>query len=118
MKKKICISLIIVIMLSMLHLGASRNVYATEYYEGFEKVGTIEIEKIGLNYPILVKATDAALEKSVAVMYPAENVETKVNQPGNVVIMGHNYKNGKFFSNLNKVAVGDEITMEASRRYD
>lgn len=28
---------------------------------------------------------------------------------GNIVIAGHNYRNGKFFSNLKKVSTGDKI---------
>ena len=33
----------------------------------------------------------------------------KLNEVGNVVIAGHNYRNGMFFSNLKKVSTGDKI---------
>ena len=39
-------------------------------------------------------------------MYPSN---PKLNQPGNVVIIGHNYRNGKFFSNNKKLDLGDKI---------
>ena len=31
------------------------------------------------------------------------------NQIGNMVVLGHNYKNGKFFSNLLKIHIGDVV---------
>ena len=34
-----------------------------------------------------------------------------LNEPGNVVIIGHNYRNGKFFSNNKKLSVGDKINI-------
>lgn len=79
-----------------------------QYYNGYVMIGYIEINKTGIKYPILEKGTDKALEVSVAVMYP-EDAASKLNQPGNVVIMGHNYRNGKFFSNNKKLVTGDKI---------
>jgi len=88
-----------------------------EYYNGYVMIGTIKIPKTGAEYPILEKGTDKALEVSVAVMYP-DNAILKLNQPGNVVIMGHNYRNGKFFSNNKKLGTGDivEITSYTGTR--
>lgn len=77
-----------------------------QYYNGFVMIGYIEIPKTNLKYPILEKGTDKSLEVSVAVMYPNNPV---LNQPGNVVIMGHNYRNGKFFSNNKKLSTGDKV---------
>lgn len=34
---------------------------------------------------------------------------------GNLVIVGHNYKNGKFFGNLKKLAEGDIIFLLSSK---
>lgn len=76
------------------------------YYNNFVMIGYIEIPKIGKKLPILEKETVASLEQSVAVRYP-EN--PKLNTPGNVVIAGHNYRNGQFFSNLKNVSTGDII---------
>ena len=76
------------------------------YYNNFVMIGYIEIPKIGIKYPILEKETVASLEQSVAVRYPDN---PNLNQPGNVVIAGHNYRNGQFFSKLENVATGDVI---------
>lgn len=76
------------------------------YYENFVMIGHIEIPKINLKYPILEEETVKSLEKSVAVRYP---MDAKLNTVGNVVIVGHNYRNGMFFSNLKKVAIGDKV---------
>ena len=75
-------------------------------YKGFYTLGSIEIPKTGVKYPILEKVTKRSLEISVAVVWP-ENAE--LNKPGNVVIVGHNYRNGIFFSNNKKLSKGDKI---------
>jgi len=76
------------------------------YYNNFVMIGYIEIPKISIKYPILEKETVASLEQSVAVRYPDN---PKLNEPGNVVIAGHNYRNGQFFSNLKNVSTGDVV---------
>lgn len=78
------------------------------YYNNYVMIGYIEIPSIKIKYPILEKETVASLEQSVAVRYP-NNPE--LNKVGNVVIVGHNYKNGMFFSNLKKVSTGDKINI-------
>lgn len=73
-------------------------------YKGFNVVGTIEIPKTNLKYPILEKVTKKSIETAVAVMYgPGPN------EVGNTTIMGHNYRNGLFFSNNKKLSNGDKI---------
>lgn len=76
------------------------------YYNNFVMIGYIEIPKISIKYPILEKETVPSLAQSVAVRYPDN---PKLNEPGNVVIAGHNYRNGQFFSNLKNVTTGDII---------
>ena len=34
---------------------------------------------------------------------------------GNLVIVGHNYKNGEFFGNLKKLTVGDNIFLASTK---
>lgn len=75
-------------------------------YKGFYTLGSIEIPKTGVKYPVLEKVTKKSLETSVAVVWP-QNAE--LNKPGNVVIVGHNYRNGLFFSNNKKLSKGDKI---------
>lgn len=74
-------------------------------YKGFEVVGTIQIPKIDLKYPILEKLTPKSLKTSVVLMYTAQGL----NKEGNSVIIGHNYRNGTMFSNVDKLTNGDYI---------
>lgn len=74
-------------------------------YKGFVVVGTIQIPAIDLKYPILEKNTKKSLETSVALMYTSNGL----NEVGNSVIIGHNYRNGTMFSNVKKLKKGDII---------
>ena len=73
-------------------------------YKGFPMVGYIEIPKTDLELPVLKEATMNAMETSVCIL-----TGSGLNQPGVTVISGHNYRNGLFFSNNAKLAVGDKI---------
>ena len=75
-----------------------------QMYKGYPVIGTIEIPTINLKYPILEKVTKGSIEVAVARMYGVGP-----NQEGNIVIAGHNYRNGQFFSNNHKLAVGDKV---------
>ncbi|MCL2384040.1 MAG: sortase [Oscillospiraceae bacterium] len=77
-------------------------------------VGTIEIPAINLDYPILERSTNNAIDIAVAVMHPT-NPEDALNRPGNVTITGHNYRNGRFFSNNSRLALGDRIYIVDTR---
>lgn len=73
-------------------------------YQGFGVLGTMEIPAINFKYPVLEKVTKKSIETAVAFLYGAG-----LNQPGNTVIIGHNYRNGLFFSNNKKLKVDDKI---------
>ena len=73
-------------------------------YKGFGVLGTMEIPAINFSYPVLEKVTKKSIETAVAFLYG-----TGLNQPGNSVIIGHNYRNGLFFSNNKKLNIGDKI---------
>lgn len=73
-------------------------------YKGFGVVGTMEIPATNFKYPILEKVTKKSIETAVAFLYGSG-----INQPGNSVIVGHNYRNGLFFSNNKKLNIGDKI---------
>ena len=75
-------------------------------YKGYNVLGTIQIPKTNIEYPVLEKPARKALEIAVAALYPKDAV---LNSKGNVVIIGHNYRNGKFFSNNKKLSNGDKI---------
>ena len=76
------------------------------YYNNYVMSGYIEIPTIKIKYPVLEDETVSSLEQSVAIRYPSH---ATLNSVGNVVIVGHNYRNGMFFSNLKKVSTGDKI---------
>ena len=73
-------------------------------YKGFGVLGTMEIPATNLKYPILEKVTKNSIEPAVAFLYGSG-----INQSGNSVIIGHNYRNGLFFSNNKKLNIGDKI---------
>ena len=82
--------------------SASSNQKKT--YKGFGVLGTMEIPAINFKYPVLEKVTKKSIETAVAFLYG-----NGLNQPGNSVIIGHNYRNGLFFSNNKKLNMGDKI---------
>ena len=86
--------------------GTENNKRKRIYYKDYPVVGYIKIAKTSVDYPILLDISPGALDTAVGVMYPSN---PKLNQPGNVVIIGHNYRNNKFFSNNKKLEIGDEI---------
>lgn len=73
-------------------------------YKGFGVLGTMEIPATNFRYPVLEKVTKKSIETAVAFLYGSG-----LNEPGNSVIIGHNYRNGLFFSNNKKLNIGDKI---------
>ena len=65
---------------------------------------TTEEPKTKCEYPILSEVTKHSIEVAVAVLYGPG-----LNEPGNTVIVGHNYRNGMFFSNNKKLTKGDMV---------
>ena len=72
----------------------------TEYYT----IATISIPKINVNYPILSETTTELLKISPCKFWGADP-----NQVGNFCIVGHNYRNSKFFSKVPTLENGDII---------
>ena len=87
--------------------GGSSSSSKRQQYRGHDVAGAISIPKINIDYPILEEISADALSDGVILLYPT-NAEA-LNQPGNVVIAGHNYRNGAFFSNLKRVSNGDKV---------
>ncbi len=87
--------------------SAGENNKTKQTYKGFNVIGTIEIPKTNITYPVLEgPPTVKNLEIAVAALYPQY---AELNTVGNVVIVGHNYRNSLFFSNNKKLAKGDII---------
>lgn len=81
-----------------------KNSEKGEDLRNYTIVGKIEIPKTNINYPIYQEITKATLEAGVAIAYGPG-----LNQVGNTVIYGHNFRNGKFFSNNKKLVSGNKI---------
>lgn len=79
----------------------------SEYYA----IGEINIPSINVNYPILCSDTldniDIILKISVCKFHGANP-----NEIGNLCIVGHNYKNSKFFSKVPTMENGDIIEIK------
>ncbi len=73
-------------------------------YKGFTVLGTIEIPKTGIKYPVLNSYAPKALETAVCYYYGPG-----LNEVGNTTIAGHNYRNGAFFGKNKQLANGDII---------
>lgn len=67
-------------------------------------IGAIEIPSIKINYPILSDTNDELLK-----IAPCRFYGPYPNEIGNLCIAGHNYDDNRFFSNLYKLNIGDEI---------
>ena len=72
--------------------------------EGNKVIGIIVIDKIGIRYPIIEYKNIDSLNISIC-KYSGPDI----NQEGNLCLMGHNMRNGVFFSNLYKLENGDNI---------
>lgn len=66
--------------------------------------GVIEIPKTKVKYNVLDDPSAKAMEVGITIIYGPG-----LNQTGNTVLAGHNYRNGTFFSNNNKLSSGDKI---------
>lgn len=75
-------------------------------YGGYQVIGTIQISKIDLEYPILIETTEDSLTKSIT-----RFGDGKVNEVGNLCLAGHDYINNSMFGGINKLENGDEIVI-------
>ena len=71
-------------------------------------IGTIRIPKTEQEYPIIGKWSYKLLKISIC-RYTGPDV----NEKGNLVLIGHNYKSGAHFGNLKTLSVGDEVYLTA-----
>lgn len=74
-------------------------------YKGFSTIGKIEIPRTGLNTYILSNMTTSGMEIAPCKLYSTG----ELNKSGNTLILGHNYMNGKLFSNNKSLQIGDKI---------
>ncbi len=85
--------------------GATPNKKKTKIkHKGYDVIGSIQIPKTKVKYPIVESASPSAMEVAIVMLYGPG-----LNQEGNTVIVGHNYRNGGFFGNNKKLENGDKI---------
>ena len=75
-------------------------------YNGYNVVGIINIQKLGIEFPILDITNDDSMKVSVTKFWG-----NNVNDIGNFTIVGHNNLDGTMFSNTKKLKIGDEIVL-------
>ncbi len=72
----------------------------------YRVAGQINIPKIGVNYPIVYETSEEYLK-----IAPTKLFGPDINEPGNVCIVGHNYKNNQFFSRLSELENNDKVNL-------
>lgn len=84
----------------------------------YSTIATISIPKINLNYPIIQGESGTAEEvEELLKISPCKYWGCKPNEIGNFCIVGHNYRNSRFFSKVPTLVVGDIIEiMDLSKR--
>ncbi len=75
--------------------AVNQTTKTTKSGDKYYTIGAIEIPKINLSYGILNKTTDEILKLS-----PTKFWGPDPNKIGNLCIVGHNYRNTKFFSKV------------------
>ena len=84
----------------------------------YSTIATINIPKINVNYPILDGKTDSVEEtEALLKISPTKFWGPEPNEVGNFCIVGHNYRDTRFFSKVPTLENGDyiEITDESGK---
>lgn len=87
-------------------LYSSNQNYTTNLDSNNYVIGIIEINSIGISYPIISESTDENLKIS-----PCKFFGPNPNEVGNLCIVAHNYNNYKFFSKIYKLNNNDIISI-------
>lgn len=86
--------------------------YQTSNGESYSIIGNLNIPSLGIKYSILSSTSKELLKISLNKYWGCNS-----NEVGNMCIVGHNYKNTKFFSKLHNIKKGAivEITDQSGR---
>ncbi len=91
-------------------VATARKVQTTKGGYKYTSIATINIPKIGIKYAILDGETGSAAEtEALLKMSPTKFWGPEPNEEGNFCIVGHNYRNSKFFSKVPTLTTGDII---------
>lgn len=89
----------------------------TGYYSSYDNsftyhtIGRIRIPKTSISYPIYSSPGEHALETGIGLIY----TENGLNEKGNTVLQGHNWRNWMFFSRNHLLKKGDRIYIKDER---
>lgn len=87
-------------------VGETRS-YSTSSGITYDVEGTIRLDRLGIDYPVLSDTSEDLLKISINKYWgPAPN------QVGNYCVVGHNYKNKKMFGRLSEAVNGDIVEVE------
>ena len=78
--------------------------YTTSDGNNYDVIATLNIPSLGIKYPVLSTTSTELLKVALNKYWGADP-----NQVGNMVIVGHNYKNTKFFSKLPNIQIGSIV---------
>ena len=85
---------------------ARNQVITTSDGESYSTIATVNIPKLNLSYPVLSETSDKLLKIS-----PCKFWGPDPNEVGNFCIVGHNYRNKKFFSKVPTLEMGDTVKL-------
>lgn len=74
---------------------STSSAYTFSNGETYNIIGTLNIPSLNINYPILEDSSEDLLKLSLTKYWGGN-----ANEVGNLCILGHNYKNSKFFGKL------------------
>ncbi len=77
---------------------------AMKNFTDYKAIAKLTIEKLDLTLPILEECTTQSLKISICKFQGPEPM-----QPGNLVVTGHNYKNGAHFGRLDELTIDDVV---------
>jgi LPXTG-site transpeptidase (sortase) family protein len=78
-------------------------------FDGYSVVGTLQIDSLGIELPVISETSVAGLKASVCYYQGAIPPEK-----GCMVITGHNYASGAHFGKLDKIKMGDTVVFTAT----
>ena len=78
--------------------------YMISNFNNYSNIGSVSIEKLNINYPILSTCSEETLK-----IAPCRFAGGMPNEIGNLCIAGHNYANGSFFAKISSLNLNDEI---------
>lgn len=94
------------------HITAQPVIKTTDLGHQYTTTATINIPKIDVNYPILEGVTGSVEETDdLLKISPCKFWGPDINEVGNYCIVGHNYRNTKFFSKVPTLVTGDTFTI-------